>query len=313
MTRVFLFLMFAASLVASPAVMARTWTSSSGDYSLEADAVAFNDHSVILKRSTGKLVSVQLDELSEQDRNFVKSKELGQQLSTDIEQMQTWTSKDGVSIRGRVLAYGKKDMTVVRQRGKEVVNGKPFDEFTPLHQRLILRILSELENQEFANEHELNKWAKTLEGQTKVYPLEGVLMQLESGDKIAVPFFLFGKKELDVLKPGWNAWSSAHADDVAKQNESLMMQTEARQYQQQQNQQQQESTQRQQIEILRLNMLAARTGLTSFWEVGLEPGPGVYGRRTSVMVTAQNSDIASQMVLSRYPGYRVFGVRRASR
>ncbi|EMI16147.1 signal peptide protein [Rhodopirellula maiorica SM1] len=146
---------------------------------------------------------------------------------------------------------------------------------------------------------------KTLTADPKTYPLEGVLLALESGDQISVPFFLFDKKELAVLQPGWEHWLSQTEDEAARERESLMVQTSAMQYQR-------ERQQDYQIERMKLDMLAAATGLTSIWEVLLKPRPGVYGRRTSVMVTAQNSAIAMRMVTARYPGYAVVGVRRAS-
>lgn len=309
MKRITLLIVWATLFQVSSASAARRWTSSKGGFTLEADAIAFNETTAILKRLNGKLVAVKLDELSEADQEYVRSKEVGEQLSQSIEKMQTWTSKNGVKIRGRVLAYGRKNLTILRQRAKPVINDKPFEKYDPLNQKLILRIVSELEGQSFTTASELGTWVKTLGGEKKEYPLEGVLMELESGDQIAVPFFLFGDKELRVLEPGWEAWSKANDDEEARKQESLMMQTEAMQYQQQS---QQQAYQKQQIELLKLNLLATRTGLTSIWEVGLQPPPGVYGRRISVMVTARNSDLAANMALAQHPGYQVFGVRKAS-
>ncbi|MFK8115380.1 MAG: SHD1 domain-containing protein [Rubripirellula sp.] len=286
-------------------VDARTWTSAKGNYQLEADAIALNDSTIILKKESGDLVAVEIDELSTDDQEHVKSKEVGDELSDSISKMQTWTSNDGVKIRARVLAFGRKDLSISRVRGKVVVNGTPFAKVDPLHQQLVLKVMSKLEGRPFDDQAQLTTWAKGLGSESKVYPLEGVLMELESGDMLAVPFFLFGAKERKVLEPGWKAWVAAGKDEQTQQRESLMMQSEAMEYQRDQ-------SQRQQVEILKLNMLAAATGLTSIWEVGLSPGAGVYGRRTSVMVTAQNSDIASQIALQKYPGYTVFGVRKAS-
>ena len=309
MKRIALLIVWATVFQVASASAARLWTSAKGGFTLEADAIAFNETTAILKRKNGKLVAVKIAELSEADQEYVRSKEVGEQLSQSVEKMQTWTSKNGVKIRGRVLAYGRKDLTILRQRAKPVINDKPFEKYDPLHQKLILRIVSELEGQSFTTASELGTWVKTLGGETKAYPLEGVLMELESGDQIAVPFFLFGDKELRVLEPGWEAWSKANDDEEARKQESLMMQTEAMQYQQQS---QQQAYQKQQIELLKLNLLATRTGLTSIWEVGLQPPPGVYGRRMSVMVTARNSDLAANMALAQHPGYQVFGVRKAS-
>ncbi|MEM9365198.1 MAG: SHD1 domain-containing protein [Planctomycetota bacterium] len=298
-------------LAHAPYSTAREWKSLKGEYSVEAELIASDDEHAILKRESGKLVMVRQAELSDADRQFLKSKDVSERLSESVSTMQTWTSKDGLKIRGRVLAFGRKETTLARSRAKVTIDGTKFGDFDDLHQRLFLRVLSELESRKIENELELNTWAlTTLAGKPKTYTLEGVLMQLESGDQIPVPFFLFSEEDLQVLQPGWQAWLESHEDEQARQRENLLVQTEAAEYQRQRNQADYE---RRQIEYLRLNMLAAATGLTSIWEVGLRPPPGVYGRPTSVMVTARDSLAASQMALSQYPGYQVFGVRRASR
>ncbi|QDT01829.1 hypothetical protein K227x_01970 [Rubripirellula lacrimiformis] len=306
------------TLAVSSEAMARSWTSAAGGYTLEADEIASSDTSVILKRASGKLVVVALDELSKADQDYIASKEVVDKLRESAAKMQTWTSADGLKIRGRVVAYGRKDLSISRLRGKVVINSVLFERLDPLHQKLVLKIMSELEGETFQDEQGLNRWAKVLGAEPKVYPLEGVLLELETGDRLAVPFFLFSEADLEVLSPGWDAWSKSNDNEAAQAQESLMMQTEARHYQEQrqqqeQQQEQQRDYQRQQIEVLKLNMLAAATGVTSIWEVGLQPPLGAYGRRMSVMVTAQNSDVATRMALAQYPGYRVFGVRKASR
>ncbi|GAA4472334.1 SHD1 domain-containing protein [Novipirellula rosea] len=288
-------------------VDAREWSSLDGQFKIDADVIAFNDSTVVLKRKSGKLVAVELAELSQQDRDYVASKETRDAFRKSADQMQTWTSVDGMMIRGRVLAYGKKDLEVQRKKGNVLINGQPFSRIDPLHQKLVLKIISHLEGAKIQEESQLTAWAKkTLAAKPKTYPLEGVLMQLESGDEISVPFFLFDKTDLAVLQPGWEHWRSQTEDEAARERESLMVQTSAMQYQL-------EKQQNYQIERMKLDMLAAATGLTSIWEVMLEPRQGVYGRRTSVIVTARNSDIATHMVTARYPGYAVIGVRRANR
>lgn len=284
---------------------ARTWSSTSGAYTLQADAIAFNETTVILKKENGDLVAVEIAELAETDREYLKSKELADKMANSVEGMQTWTSVDGLKVRGRVLAFGRKDLVVTRQRGKVHVGDVAFPKLDPLHQKLVLKIMSKLEGQEFTAERELTSWSVGLGGQSKVYPLEGVLMELESGDKLAVPFFLFSKQDLAVLQPGWKAWVESDADEAARERESLMMQTEASEYQR-------NARERQQIERLRLNMMAVVAGVTSVWEVGLAPGMGVYGRPTTVVVNARDSLTASQMAMSNYRGYTVTFVRRVS-
>lgn len=297
---------FGLVLLGTTTVHARTWKSAVGEYSLQADAIAFNETTVILKKGSGDLVAVELAELCEDDREYVKSKEFGEAISESLSELQTWTSEDGLKIRGRVLAFGRKDLSVYRQRGKVIVNGTPFAKIDPLQQQVVLKALSELEGQTLSNEAQLTAWAKGLGGEAKVTPLEGVLMELESGDRIAVPFFLFDSKDRKALQPGWRAWLDAEKDEQMQQRESLMMQSEAMQYQRNQQQYQQ-------VELLKLNMLAVATGITSIWEVGLQANAGVYSRPTSVVVSARDSQTASQMAMQQYPGFQLAYVRRVSR
>jgi len=286
----------------------RTWTSLQGGATIKGELIASDDSTVILKRRhSGRLAAVELAELSPQDREFVREQIVDDSsASGEPERMQTWTSQDGLKMQARVVAYGKKDYTIANIRGVPTINGKAFSSMDPLHQAVTLRVLSKLESKPIEDEADLRRFVSQLAGKPRTYPLEGVLMELSSGDQIAVPFFMFSEKDLDILKSGWEAWLQSEESNQASEN--LMMRSEAVAYQQAASQQ----AEHQRLERLKLNMLAARTGLTSFWEVQLQPNPGVYGRPTSVMVTARNSELATQMVLPNYPGYSLIGVRRAS-
>ena len=51
---------------------ARTWKSSNGKYSVEAELIGFEDGKVKLKKANGKVVKVPLESLSDADQKFVK-------------------------------------------------------------------------------------------------------------------------------------------------------------------------------------------------------------------------------------------------
>ncbi len=294
---------------ATPVVDAetRTWTSAEGGFELRGDLIAFNETTVILKRKgSGRLAAVELAELSQADREHVREQD--SEAETDAE-MQTWTSKEGLKMRARVLAYGQQDYTLGKSLGSVTINGKAFSRMDPLHQKIALRVLSEWEGVAMSDEADLSRFMNQRGGKEKTYPLEGVAMQLQSGDRIAVPFFLFSQQDLEALKPGWESWKQARASEREREREDLMMRTEAMEYQRRMA----ADAERRQMEVLKLNMLAAGTGLTSFWEVMMRPGPGVYGRPITAVVTAPNSRVATEMVLPKYPGYTLIGVRKASR
>lgn len=291
---------------------ARTWTSLKGDHTIEGEAIAFGKSTVIIKRvRSERLVAVEINELSEADQRFIERRrqQMAEEKSGDAESWQTWTSRKGFQIRGRVLAYGRGELTINVQRGVVTVNGKAFSSLDSLHQRVLLAVLSALEKQNFDDEKQLTRWARGLLGQPKSYTLEGVRMRLESGDEIAVPFFLFSDNDLEVLRPGWEAWLEAEDSEATRQREDFLMQQEAMYYQATRQQQQQH----QQMEVLKLNMLGAIAGVTSIWKVGMRPRPGVWGRPMTVMVSAENSQIATQMALRQHPGYYVWAVAKSSR
>ncbi len=284
---------------------ARIWSSADGHSKLEADLIASSKETVVLKRPTGELVAIELAELAEGDREFVASKATADKLQKSAEEMQTWTGAGGLKVRGRVLAFGRKVVTVQRKNGKMWVNDKLFSTLDGLHQKVILKIVSALEETELTDERQFTDWGKKIGGAPKSYTLEGVMMKLESGDEIGVPFFLFAKDDLEILKPGWERWLESEDEQSYRDQESFLVRSAAMAYQQ-------DRAAKKQIELLKLNLLGAATGVIDIWQVGLRPGPQTYGRPMSVMVSAQNSAQATQIALQQHPGFVVYGVRRAS-
>jgi hypothetical protein len=297
---------FLSTVQFSDSAEARVWTSANGGFEIEAEAISFSDTLVVLKRPSGELVAVELKDLSSKDQEYVRSKEAKETEELAADEMQTWTANDGMKVRGRVVAYGRKELAVQRKLGQVHINDKKFSAIDPLHQKLVLRIMSELEKEKFEDVKQLEAWSKKLGSDVKTYPLEGVLLQLESGDEIGVPFFLFAREELNILEPGWELWKERAESDESRERESFLMRSAAMAYQQ-------DRAAKQQIEMLKLDMLGAVAGVTAIWQVGLAPGPRTYGHPMAVMVTAQNSEIASRMALQQYPGYVLVGVRKASR
>jgi hypothetical protein len=305
------FVVICCVILSTPAAWARTWTSSKGDYTFEGDIVAINSSTVILKRARAeRLVVVDIADLSAADQELLaeKQRELAATDTADTDGWQTWTSIKGWQIRGRVQAFGRRELVIERSRGAVAVNGKAFSTLDALHQRLLLAALSQLENQTFENERDLSRWVMTLGGVPKSYQLEGVLMQLEGGETLPVPFFLFSKDDLQILQPGWESWQAAEDDKTLREREDLLVRQEALQYQAMQ----QRAMKHEQMEVLKLNLLAAGTGLTSIWEVALFPAPGTWGRPTTVVVSARDSLSATQMAVNQHPGYVAGPVRKVA-
>lgn len=64
------------------------------------------------------------------------------------------------------------------------------------------------------NKKALEDWVSTSpifrNGKSENYNLEGVVFELQDGSQYAVPFYLFAKKEQELLKSGWDAWLASH-------------------------------------------------------------------------------------------------------
>ncbi|MEM8736663.1 MAG: hypothetical protein AAGG44_20705, partial [Planctomycetota bacterium] len=113
------------------------------------------------------------------------------------------------------------------------------------------------------------------------------------------------KEDLEVLRPGWENWLKLHEDEKAQERESLYLRAQANAYQR-------DRAANQKVELLKLSLLGAATGVTDIWQVRLVPARGRYGRPMQVMVTAPNSRAASSIALKQHPGYVVGGVRKSN-
>jgi len=122
---------------------------------------------------------------------------------------------------------------------------------------------------------------------------------IENGDEYAIPFFLFGERELQAIRPSWEQWSAAKSDEDQKRENSLYLQSQASNYQQSiQNQ----LAVQNQLAIAQLQMLAVSTGTVDLWEVYMYPGQGVMGYPINVVVSARDSSQASYQASARNPG-----------
>ena len=69
----------------------RRWADATGKYKMEADLVAFNAATVVLKKGGRELVEVPAKKLSKEDQEYLKSKEAEMVSLRAADQVQTWT------------------------------------------------------------------------------------------------------------------------------------------------------------------------------------------------------------------------------
>lgn len=286
-------------------VDARQWTDVTGKYSIEADLIAFNEDSVIIQRADKELGTVAIDQLSEADREYLQSKEAMQAHTDHVGKTQTWTTKGGLNVVGRIVDYTRPEVTLQRRRGKTYVNNTVFKNLPEVYQRMLPKIVEHLESVDIPDGAALEKWVKSLRGQPRVYNLVGVILELENGDEYSVPFFLLSEKDQQILKPGWESWLNDHDDYEKREDHAFQLQSIASAYQQDQ-----QINRR--IAIMNLQTQAIRAGLTSAWEVTLYPVRGNNSPPRWVVMMGRSSLDATNAALQQYPGYVSGPVRKIS-
>lgn len=193
---------------------ARIWKDVTGLYTINADLVGFDDDMVILQRENKELGSCPIDKLCKEDREYLKSKEALEIHNSHIDQTQTWAMTNGLKVVGKIVDYERDEVVIKQQDGKVVVNDKPFDGLPEIYQDILLRVVETSESKPMPNKKAFEDWVRTSpnfqNGKSENYNLEGVVFELQDGSQYAVPFYLFAKKEQDMLKSGWDAWLASH-------------------------------------------------------------------------------------------------------
>jgi hypothetical protein len=288
----------------------REWTDATGRFLVRGDLLAVNSDTVVIRRRNGTLVAVELKDLSEEDQKIAAERrseiEGSEPRPEALGELQTWTSRRGFEVKGRIVSFGRRDIELRRMSGFVTVNGIAFSRLPAFNQMVVLQIVAEFDDPAVTTEQDLNRWAAKLGTEPKTFTVEGVLLRLEDGTDLAVPFFMFSEHDLYALRPGYEQWKDATASEEARQREDFLLSVQAEQH----NRAQQESRQ---IEMMKLNLMAAATGVTTIWEVALVPAPGVFARPLSVMVSARDSLQAQQMALAQNPGYVINWTRSLSR
>src|SRR3954466_12592924 len=129
-------------LVLAEVAAARIWTDSTGKYTLEADLIAYNDKTIVLQRPDHQLAQLRIEQLSQADREHLKSKEAGEATKQISGARQTWTLQSGLKIAGNVVGYARKDLVLQRRRGSIYVNDRVFENLPPIYQVMVPKIVA---------------------------------------------------------------------------------------------------------------------------------------------------------------------------
>jgi len=295
-------LMLVSTAAAVSPVLARTWTDSTGKYTVDADLVAFNERHVVLQKADHQLISVPLEKLSDADRQFLQSEEANTAMNAATGADQTWTLANGLKVVGRVVDYARRDVTLQRRRGSIYVNDRRFDNLPEIYQRMIPFIVAHFDRLNQPDREGLTAWLVRQRGEPRTFTIEGVVLELENGDEYGVPFIFFSDEDQRLLKPGWEEWLAAHNSYAAKSDSAFRLQSLAAAHQR-------DRLVNQQIARTQLLLQAVQAGVTSIWEVMLYPPRGM---PQSVVVYGRNSRDAANAALREFPGATVGPIRRVS-
>jgi SLA1 homology domain 1, SHD1 len=266
--------------------LAREWTDATGKVKQEGDLVDFDGHLAVLKKGDGHLVAIPVEKLSQADQEFLASKLAKDEMKSQGSKDRTWTMTNGIKVSGRVLKYGRKELVLTRKESKLWALDKPWSDLNEWQKYVILQIASKGEKREFKTEKQLESLLVARKGEPLVYPVEGVMIELEDGELFAAPFFLFSEKDLAVLEPGWKAWVAAEKDEQRREEQSMMLRSVANEYQK-----------NKEIEH-KIQLLHAASDWFDLWEVTLSDSKGNMVR---VVVPARDSRSAQMAALLQHP------------
>lgn len=303
-----LLLSLCAGVFAGPSLSAREWTDISGNYKVEAELLAISEKSVVLQKENGDLISYPIESMSEADKEYLKSEEARNIHAEETGESHTWTLANGLMFSGRVVDYGRREVKVERRNGRIYVNDKRFDNLPGVYREMLPKIVSHFEQTEIADATALERFLTRNFGKDHTYQVDGVLMEVETGDLYGVPFFFFSEADQEALKPGWERWLAANDDTAKREQEAFMLQA--------QTQAASAAAQQQQIRQilqLQLQLQAYDAGLFDLWEVALYPRPGVAAYPMYVVVPGRNSEEAVAVALQNNPGYVSMEVAKVRR
>jgi hypothetical protein len=287
-------------------VEAREWKDASGKYSFEADLIAYNETDLVLQKADKTLVAVDMEQLSDADQEFVRSKEAAEAVDKMGVQKQVWTMRNGLEVVGKVIDYVQRDVTFSMTRGKIYVNDQLFDNLPGVYQKVVPLVAAHFTTRDITDKAGLFDWLKRRRGEPETFTCEGVQLEMENGDLYAVPFFLFSDKALAALKPGWDEWAAQNATFAQQQETELRLQTQAQSFQDNQ-------AEGNQLLKMQLQMQAYDAGLFSLWEVMLYPNRGTGGWPLHVVVPGRDSRQAGIAALEKNPGYSLGPIAKVGR
>jgi hypothetical protein len=88
---------------------------------MEAELFGVGPEQIVLRREDGELGLIRIADLSEADREYLKSEEAQKVHEKNIGAIQKWTTTSGLELTGRIVDYVIRDVTIQQRRGQTYV------------------------------------------------------------------------------------------------------------------------------------------------------------------------------------------------
>ena len=291
-----------------PSDSMRIWTDASGHYQVEADLIAQDETNVVLQRSDKSLLTIEIAQLSEKDQELLKSEN-----NQSAEGEEVWTLANGLQVKGKIIEYGRREVTIKRYRARIYVNDRVFNNLPEVYQRMVPRIVSYFENEELESLKDLERWVRKQKGVPRTFTCDGVLVELPNGDLYGVPIFFFADSDRKLIEPGLEKYiAELEAAESADAQQQQQMEYHRLQLQAQTAQANRQQAEFRQFARLQLQLQGYTGGAFDLWEVQMIP-PNNYGYPVVVVVPGRDSRQASIAASQKYPNYRVGAIAKVRR
>ena len=294
---------------------AREWSDNSGHFKIEADLVAFDGETVVLRAKAGRLLAVKLANLSADDIAYLKTPEVASfENNAPIQDSPTeWSLQNGQVVRGAITGIGIQQVVIFRRDSKVHVsfNGKEIAD--PIYKLLLPEIVNHAASTSYKSLDELDRHLATLKPPSVTYMLPTVTIATNSGN-VAIPVFLFKKEEQHYL------WAASERLRLLQESELTSEEREkiaarenflARSFGRGRRAAAALPSEISQIQLDLLANAALVAARAEFWEVVISP-PNAYLLPFTVVVPAANSAEAEARVAAQYPGYTLVGISRTA-
>jgi len=308
------YLLLLTLFLVSP-IRAREWSDNSGHFKVEADLIAFDGETVVLRAKAGRLLALKLADLSKTDVEYLKTPEVaGFENSAPIPEAPTeWSLQNGQVVRGAITGIGIQQLVIFRHDSKVHISFDGKELTDPIYKVLLPEMVNHLASTSFKSLEELDRHLATLKPPSLIYALPTVTITTNNGN-VGIPNFLLKKEEQNYLWSASERLRSLQESELTSEEREKIASREnflARSYGRGRNHAVNVPVGISQMQLDFLANAALVAARAEFWEVVISP-PNAYLMPFTVVVPAANSADAEAQVAARFPKHQLIGIGRAA-